>query len=98
MVGERAGVTASVEIDSANEADGAGEAAALLFEEAPGRAVIETTEPETVKEIAAGRAPVRAIGRATDEGRLDLVVGNEELSLSAASIAELRDTITEELD
>ncbi|PSP76035.1 phosphoribosylformylglycinamidine synthase subunit PurL [Halobacteriales archaeon QS_3_64_16] len=99
MVSERAGLTAS--IDGANGADsteGTDEAAALLFEEAPGRAVIETTEPERVCEIAAGRMPVCEIGRATDGGRLDLVVGEEELSVSAASIAELRDTIADELN
>ena len=97
MVSENGGLHASIEggVDGASET---GEAAALLFEEAPGRAVIETTEPERVHDIAAGRAPVCEIGRATDEGRLDLVVGEEELSISAASIAELRNTIADELD
>lgn len=99
MVSERAGMTASIEDASGNDGTGeTGEATAMLFEETPGRAVIETTEPGKVEEIAAGRAPVEEIGRATEEGRLDLAVGEEELSVPAASIAGLRDVISEELD
>jgi len=98
MVSERAGLTASIERADRAEAEETGEATALLFEETPGRMVIETTEPERVREIAAGRAPVEEIGTATEKGQLDLVVGEEELSVSAASIAELRNTIAEEFD
>jgi phosphoribosylformylglycinamidine synthase len=98
MVSERAGLTASIERTDRAEAEETGEATALLFEETPGRMVIETTEPERVREIAAGRAPVEEIGTATEGGQLDLAVGEEELSVSAASIAELRNTIAEEFD
>jgi phosphoribosylformylglycinamidine synthase len=108
MVSEGAGLAASIEnANDAAIAEGMGgtdeggktdDAAALPFDETPGRAVIETTEPEAVREVAAGRAPVCEIGAATDNGRLDLAVGETELSISAASIAGLRDVLAEELD
>jgi len=75
-----------------------GDAAALLFNEAPGRVVIETTRPERVREIAGNRTPVVEIGTTTGDGQLRLAIGGEELSFSAESISVLRDVIGAELD
>ena len=96
MVGKDAGLSAS--IDSAGETGEASDAAALLFDEVPGRAVIETADSERAREIAADRVSVTEIGTATDDGRLALSVHGEELSFSATSIATLRDVIDDELD
>jgi phosphoribosylformylglycinamidine synthase len=69
-----------------------------LFEETPGRAVVETTDPDAVRAAFEGVAPVRDVGTATGDGRLDLTVGDRSLSYEAADIADLRDVIARELD
>jgi phosphoribosylformylglycinamidine synthase len=71
-----------------------------LFSEAPGRAVVETTDPEAVREAFAGVAPVRSLGTADDSGTLTIAVDQPatELTLDAAEIAALRATITDALD
>jgi phosphoribosylformylglycinamidine synthase len=71
-----------------------------LFAEAPGRAVIETTDPEAVRDAFAGVAPVRSLGTADDSGALTVSVGEPdvELSVDREEIAELRATITDALD
>ena len=63
------------------------------FSEAVGRVVVETTDPEAVRERFAGVAPVGAVGEAIDDGRLALTVGGTDLEYTADSIADLRDTI-----
>jgi phosphoribosylformylglycinamidine synthase len=68
-----------------------------LFCEAPGRAVVETTDPEAVREAFAGVAPVESLGTADGTGRLSLTVGDETLERSAAEIASLRDVIDQQL-
>ncbi|MFC6785352.1 phosphoribosylformylglycinamidine synthase subunit PurL [Halobaculum halobium] len=83
--------------------DGAGADVALddalaLFDETPGRAVIETTDPEAVRETFDGVAPVERIGEATADGTLSLTVGNAALSFDAASIRALRRVIERELE
>ncbi|WP_115865270.1 phosphoribosylformylglycinamidine synthase subunit PurL [Halorussus litoreus] len=90
MVTGEAGLTAEIE--------GEGTQAELLFTERPGRAVVETTDPDSVRERFAGVAPVADIGRADDSGALDLTVGEETLTYDAAEIAELRDVLARELD
>mgnify|MGYP006269755731 FL=1 len=71
-----------------------------LFSEAPGRAVVETTDPEAVREAFAGVAPVRSLGTADDSGTLTIAVDQPatELTLDAAEIAALRATIADALD
>ncbi|MFB6305239.1 MAG: phosphoribosylformylglycinamidine synthase subunit PurL [Haloferacaceae archaeon] len=85
-------VTAAAGVDAALED------ATELFEETPGRAVVETTAPDAVRAAFDGVAPVRTIGRATGTGRLDLSVGDRTLDYAAAGIADLRAVIDRELD
>jgi len=84
MVGE-AGISAAVESVEA------------LFDETPGRVVVETTDPEAVRS-AAGGVPVRDLGAATADDELLLSVGDEQLTRDAADIAGLRDVIDRELE
>ncbi|MFC7098574.1 phosphoribosylformylglycinamidine synthase subunit PurL [Halobaculum marinum] len=72
--------------------------ALALFDETPGRAVVETTDPEAVRAAFDGVAPVAELGAATDDGTLSLTVGDEDLAYDAASIADLRSVIERELD
>jgi phosphoribosylformylglycinamidine (FGAM) synthase-like enzyme len=71
-----------------------------LFSEAPGRAVVETTDPEAVRAAFAGVAPVRSLGTTDDSGTLTMSVDDPatELTLDAAEIADLRATLTDALD
>jgi phosphoribosylformylglycinamidine synthase len=84
MVGE-AGVSATV-------AD-----AAALFDETPGRIVVETTDVAAVR-AAAGDVPVRDLGAATGSARLVLSVGDERLVREATELRDLRAVIDRELD
>ncbi|WP_224332227.1 phosphoribosylformylglycinamidine synthase subunit PurL [Haloprofundus halobius] len=86
MVTESAGV--DVAVDDAIK----------LFDETPGRAVVETTDPEAVRETFDGAAPVFELGAATTDGTLSLSVGDEELVYDAEEIRELRDVLARELD
>ncbi|SHG98923.1 phosphoribosylformylglycinamidine synthase subunit PurL [Halobaculum gomorrense] len=72
--------------------------ALALFDETPGRAVIETTDPDGVREAFDGVAPVEAIGETTTDGVLSLTVGGVDLSYDAESIRDLRAVIERELD
>ncbi|MFB6096636.1 MAG: phosphoribosylformylglycinamidine synthase subunit PurL [Haloferacaceae archaeon] len=69
-----------------------------LFEETPGRAVVQTTDPAAVRASFEGVAGVVDLGAVTDDGALTLTVGDEELSYDAGEIAALRDVIARELD
>ncbi len=71
-----------------------------LFSEAPGRAVIETTNPDAVRAAFAEETPVHELGRSIPAGRLDVEVDGEEGSLSytADSIESLRSTLERTLD
>ncbi|WP_137286925.1 phosphoribosylformylglycinamidine synthase subunit PurL [Halorussus salinisoli] len=86
MVGDEAGATAEVESREA------------LFAETPGRAVVATTDPDSVREAFDGVAPVARVGHADDSRSLDLTVGDESLSYDADEIADLRDVLARELD
>ena len=88
MVGE-AGAKATISGESALN---------LLFSEAPGRVVVETTNPDEIRERLADVAPVETIGEATDDGRLELTVGEEQLAYTAADIAALRNVIENGLE
>jgi phosphoribosylformylglycinamidine synthase len=85
MVSESAGVEATV---------GSVEA---LFDETPGRVVVETADPEAVR-TAAGDVPVRDLGAATADASLGLSVGEERLVRDAATIGDLRAVLERELD
>jgi phosphoribosylformylglycinamidine synthase len=84
MVGE-AGISAAVENVEA------------LFDETPGRVVVETTDPAAV-EATAGGVPVRDLGAATADAELTLSVGEERLVRDADVIRDLRDVIGRELE
>jgi phosphoribosylformylglycinamidine synthase len=85
---------ADVDVAAEPPADGA----VALFDETPGRAVVETTDPDAVRERFDGVAPVASLGRATTDGILSLSVGGETLAYDAETIADLRDVIARELD
>jgi phosphoribosylformylglycinamidine synthase len=78
-------------------ADVAVENAAELFAEQPGRVVVETTEPDAVREAFDGVAPVTELGTATDSGSLVVEADGETLSHDADSVANLRSVIEDEL-
>jgi phosphoribosylformylglycinamidine synthase len=69
-----------------------------LFDETPGRAVIETTDPDGIREAFDGVAPVEKIGEATADGTLSVTVGDAMLSADADLIRDLRSIIERELD
>jgi len=68
-----------------------------LFDETPGRVVVETTDPAAVR-AAAGDVPVRDLGAATAGDELILSVGDGRLTRDAAGIRDLRDVIDRELE
>ncbi|WP_435363611.1 phosphoribosylformylglycinamidine synthase subunit PurL [Haloarchaeobius sp. DYHT-AS-18] len=69
----------------------------LLFHEQPGRALIQTTEPEAVREAFDGVAPVEHIGSGMRDGVLELSVSWTDLRYDADEIATLRAVIENEL-
>jgi phosphoribosylformylglycinamidine synthase len=69
-----------------------------LFHERPGRAVVQTTDPEAVREAFDGVAPVHEIGEGTDDGTLSLSAGGAALTCGADDIAALRSVIDEQMD
>ncbi|MDS0282896.1 phosphoribosylformylglycinamidine synthase subunit PurL [Haloarcula onubensis] len=91
MVHDDAG--ASVDIDTVDR----GTRKRLLFHEQPGRVVFETTDPAAVREAFDGVAPVTELGEADGSNHLEITVDGDRLHYDAADIAELRDTIEDEL-
>jgi len=69
-----------------------------LFEETPGRAIVETTDPDAVEAAFDGVAPVTTLGEATEDGTLSLSVDGTKLAADAETIASLRDVLATELD
>ncbi|MGM0592322.1 MAG: phosphoribosylformylglycinamidine synthase subunit PurL [Halobacteriota archaeon] len=86
MVTGEAGVEASVEdvID--------------LFDETPGRAVVETSDPDAVRASFEGVAAVDELGEATEDGVLSLSAGGDLLTRDYESLSALRDVLARELD
>ncbi|WP_222919095.1 phosphoribosylformylglycinamidine synthase subunit PurL [Natrinema sp. SYSU A 869] len=72
--------------------------AGALFHEQPGRALIQTDSPETVREAFDGVAPVVELGTATGDGTLTVRVGDETIKTDADAISERRATIDRELE
>jgi len=70
---------------------------AELFVEAPGRAVVETADPEGVVAAFEGVAPVRRLGTTTGDGTLHLEVGSTAADYPAEDLAALRAVLTREL-
>jgi phosphoribosylformylglycinamidine synthase len=66
-----------------------------LFSETPGRAVVETTDPEWLRDAV--DVPVVELGEATEDSTLSITVGGETLSYDRAEIHEKRATIEREL-
>ncbi|MEF8831499.1 MAG: phosphoribosylformylglycinamidine synthase subunit PurL [Halobacteriales archaeon] len=93
MVTDDAG--AAVELPAA---DGATGVAGTLFHELPGRAVVETTEPDAVRSAFDGVASVAEVGTATDDGALEVATPDGTLAYGAADLVELRDVLVRELD
>jgi len=77
---------------------GEGSPAARLFAERPGRAVVETTDPDAVRAALDGVTPVARLGTATGDGTLDASVDGERLDYSFEELRELRALIERELD
>jgi len=91
-------VTLAEMVTGETGADVALDDALALFDETPGRAVIETTDPDAVRDAFEGVAPVESLGEATVDGTLSLTVEGAELRYDAASIRDLREVIERELD
>jgi len=69
-----------------------------LFDETPGRVVVETDDPDAVRAACEGVVPVDRLGDATGDGSLRLSVGNEAVAVDADGIREWRGVIERELD
>jgi len=69
-----------------------------LFSERAGRAVVETTDPDAVRDTFDGVAPVETLGRADGTGSLSLDVAGESLAYDHETIRELRSVIERELE
>ena len=89
MVDEGAGSTVSLSAE---------EPVAALFHEQPGRVVVETTDPEGVRDAFDGIAPVTRLGSADDSGTLSIEADGQSVAFDAERIAELRRTIDDALE
>ena len=69
-----------------------------LFDEQPGRIVLETTAPEEVRAAFDGIAPVVELGTADESGSLSITLDGESVALDAETIREYRNVIEETLD
>jgi phosphoribosylformylglycinamidine synthase len=70
----------------------------LLFNERVGRAVVETTAPEAVREAFDGVAPVHEVGKSTTDGTLTVETADGTLSAASDHIREIRSVIEQELE
>jgi phosphoribosylformylglycinamidine synthase II len=70
----------------------------LLFNERVGRAVVETTTPDAVREAFDGVAPVHEIGEGTTDGSLTVETTDGTLSADSDDIRDLRSVIERELE
>jgi phosphoribosylformylglycinamidine synthase len=75
----------------------AGSPLETLFSERAGRAVIETSEPDGVREAFEGVAPVETLGRTDGSGSLSVEGVGETLAYDHETIRELRSVIEREL-
>ncbi|ESS10609.1 MAG: hypothetical protein A07HR60_02624 [uncultured archaeon A07HR60] len=68
------------------------------FAEMPGRAVIQTTDPEAVRDAFDGLAPVHDLGAPDESGCLRLTTGDDSFETDAEQIADWRSVISQTLD
>ena len=71
---------------------------AALFDEQPGRLLIETTDPKSVRATFDGVAPVVEIGDADDSGTLSLSADGTETELDVETIRDYRSVIEDTLE
>ena len=89
LITPEAGLSVEVDVTGANEID----PYAVLFGERTGRALVQTTEPKQVTEAFDGVAPVTTLGHGTDDGTLDVAIGDERLRYDAETVRSLRSTL-----
>ncbi|KAB1196733.1 MULTISPECIES: phosphoribosylformylglycinamidine synthase subunit PurL [Haloferax] len=77
-------------------ADVAVETVVQLFDETPGRVVVESTDVDALVSLA-GDVPIYELGTTTDDS-LGVSVDGDYVAFDAAKIADLRDVLTRELD
>ncbi|MFC6871852.1 phosphoribosylformylglycinamidine synthase subunit PurL [Halobellus marinus] len=91
-------VTLAEMLTAETGADVAVDDAVALFEETPGRAVVETADPDAVEAAFADVTSVTRLGEATADGTLSLSVDGTNLAVDAETVASLRDVLGAELD
>jgi phosphoribosylformylglycinamidine synthase len=89
MITERTGARVTI--------PGEASPAERLFCERPGRAIVQTTDPDRVRERFEGIAPVHEIGSPTDDGTLHVAVDGTSFDYAAATLREERNVIEREL-
>ncbi len=67
--------------------------AAELFGEAPGRAVVGTTDPDAVRRAVGDDAPVTELGSTTEDATLSVRAGETTVRYDRTALTDLRDTI-----
>lgn len=67
--------------------------AAVLFHEQPGRAIVETTDPDSVRQMFDSLAPVTELGSTDKSGRLVVTTAGETLEYTATKIRAMRDVL-----
>jgi len=91
MVTDEVGLEVSIPLSDA-------EPVAALFAEQPGRALIATTDPESVADAFDGVAPVVSLGTPTEGGHLEIDLDGETVETDATAIRDHRSTIASELE
>jgi phosphoribosylformylglycinamidine synthase II len=89
MIDDHAGATVSIDPT---------DPVAALFHEQPGRVVVETTDPASVRAAFDGVAPVTRIGSGDGSGTLSLSAGECSLEIDAESVLARRGTIEDALE
>ncbi len=69
-----------------------------LFNESPGRVLVESTDPKAVESLFSSIAPVYNIGNSTNKNRLDISTSSTNLSYSTKEITILQDIIAQTMD
>ena len=89
MIGPSAG--ARVDLDESSAP------VARLFDERPGRAVVETTNPAELLAALPADVPAARLGTTDESGELALTAGDQSTTLDAETVRELRASISREL-
>ena len=75
-----------------------GDPQGLLFNEATGRAVVETTAPKLVVDAFEGVAQTAVLGESVERGELEITVGESTVSIDKDRITALRGSLAELMD